>query len=80
MFTTTPTTAADEKAALTILQGDYDEGGIIPVYVPREQAHAVLEAFGWRHADDRWFSPSGERYWQTDEALQVALVAIAVSR
>lgn len=70
------TTTAGEQAANRQLGGDWDANGTISVRLPREQAREMLAARGWKYTPGGgWTSPAGRRYWETDEALTVALLA-----
>lgn len=69
------TTKNGEIRARTLYSGDWDEEGTVAAYLPRAFAERLLTDRGWLRNGRAWDSPSGERYWETDEALQIALVA-----
>lgn len=74
------TTLAGEQDALQIMRGDWDEDGATSVHLPTDVAWALLFARGWkRAAPGGWDSPNGARYWETSEALQIALTAEVAS-
>lgn len=45
----------------------------VAVSVTSDEAHAILLGRGWTRRDGAWFTPEGERVWQTDEALETIL-------
>jgi len=85
--TTAHTTEGGEQAARDRMAGDWDQDGTTSVYLPRDVAERLLVERGWNpvgvenpRPSDRlgaggWLSPSGEHYWQLDEALTIALIA-----
>lgn len=75
-----PNRATEAAAKAIFSQVDWDSDGTVPVYLPRAIALGVLRAAGWNRTtvDQPWTSPNGERYWETDEALQIAITCQAV--
>lgn len=82
-----PASPTQLKNARAILRGDWDEGGTVSVYLPREQAFTLIRRLGWKVAG-RWNgksqyynvfrSPDGVDYYDIEEALRVALLAEAM--
>lgn len=75
-----------ERANRVFAQGDWDQGGVTTVSLPKELAEKFLEGRGWtRDGDGRWVSYPDEHgtvqtSWETDEALSWELVGEALSR
>lgn len=68
---------ANLQAARDIL-GDstWDEGPTVSVHLPADIARFFLKARGWRHEGaGYWTAPDGARFWELDEALQLAIAA-----
>src|SRR4051812_37413087 len=78
-------TSGAEYEATELLQGDWDTDGTTTVTLPQNLAVAALNRLGWtwgRPAGSKlqgrhWTSPNGREYWDTDEALQVAIATLA---
>lgn len=59
---------------------EWDANGVVSIHLPRDIAVLMLAQRGWVHSDDAgWHSPSGVQYWETDEALRIALTAEVVN-
>lgn len=73
-------TQQQETAARQTLRGDWDAAGTTSAHLPRAAAIALLEARGWtQDAGYAWTSPHGTEVWETEEALQIALLAETVA-
>ncbi len=65
------------------LQGDWDGDGVVSVHLPKAEARRLLTLLDFempaegRYGYDPIVAPSGEKFWETGEALQVALVAVS---
>lgn len=72
-------TATQEIRAKNVYCGDWDESGIVAVYLPSNAAAVALRRMGWSRfgSADPWVSPNGEKYWETGEALQIAITGMA---
>lgn len=78
------TTADDLARAHAAFHGNWDNAGVTMVYLPRAIAEKVLADHGWRRDRWRggpgpWLSPTGERIWDTDEAVALAITAEALA-
>lgn len=65
------------QRARRMFSGEWDANGTTTVHMPASVARDLLEARGWTRAFQQgaWDSPSGDRYWHTDEALAHALAS-----
>jgi hypothetical protein len=75
-----PTTAEGLEAALGLARRDHEDG-TVSVHLPTRIAGQILKVRGWEHVmnpDGRhhsWRAPTGQTFWETDEALELALTA-----
>jgi hypothetical protein len=58
----------------------WDSENLTTVYLPRPVVERLLGDRGWTRADPRrpWRAPTGEPFWEVDEALRMALSAEAL--
>ena len=78
--------ATQEAAARRIYQGDWDSEGTVAVYLPDDVGTKLLESCGWRYEEwgtargpvGQWVSPNGDRRWEREGALQIALTSITM--
>jgi hypothetical protein len=78
------TTADDLARAHAAFHGNWDNAGVTMVYLPRAIAEKVLADHGWRRDRWRggpgpWLSPTGDRIWDTDEAVALTIAAQALT-
>lgn len=73
----TETTAADLAVARELHHDDdYADARTLSINLHPGAAHELLSRLGWhRDARQRWVAPDGSWYWETDEALTLALTA-----
>jgi hypothetical protein len=74
------TTAEGLAHASEVFSGDdWDAEGAAAVHLPTGLAEQLLHDRGWTRTDPRrpWRAPTGQQFWDTDEALWTALVAEA---
>lgn len=75
------TTEHGLAAAGAFYRTDWDTEGTVSVHLPMQIACQILGDRGWHHVRNpdgshfAWTAPSGERFWETDEAVRVALTA-----
>lgn len=76
-----PTTDNGLAGAAVLYRSDWDRNGTVAVYLPTRIVRQILGDRGWEHirGDDghhyAWKAPNGERVWETDEAVRLALTA-----
>lgn len=82
MTSTTTLTMQAETAASDIRSGDWDDEGTAAIYLPAETAVKALYKMGFTYTgnlhnrDGMWRSPANMTFWETDDALAHALVAL----
>lgn len=76
--------ALNIEAARAEYAGDWDENGTTAAYIPREVAHRFLVNHGWamkldgkRMGPCGWIHVDGTECWETDEAVQLTIAALA---
>lgn len=78
------TTEHGLAAAGALYRTDWDTDGTVSVHLPMRIACQILGDRGWHHVRYRdgshfgWTAPTGERFWETDEAVRAALTAECV--
>lgn len=78
------TTEHGLAAAGGVYRTDWDTDGVVSVHLPMQVACQMLGDRGWHHVRCRdgshfgWTAPTGERFWDTDEAVRAALTAECV--
>lgn len=78
------TTEHGLAAAGALYRTDWDTEGTVSVHLPMRIACQILRDRGWDHlrypdgSHFAWTAPNGERFWETDEAVRVALTAECV--
>lgn len=74
-----PHTTAEGLANARIAAG-WDSDDVTTIHLPRPVVQRLLVDRGWTRADPQrpWHTPTGEPFWETDEALHLALSAEAL--
>lgn len=76
-----PTTEDGLEAALALSRRNHDEDGTVTIHLPTRIARQTLTDRGWEHVlqpdgtHHSWRAPTGKTFWETDEALELALTA-----